>query len=190
MKYLVLLFTLVSAVVAQQEKNSPLLLRVDVETFGPFGRSHSHKCTEIYEDGRVLSSESWHGGAVDASTHKQIPALHQQYGYLQMEAVDVDELKDFVLSSSVRRLKSSYPSPYTPVDYFEKTHVDIHRNGKVEKTILLNEYGVSDLESRSKYPSPLIVLMDRIEETRTSLKYDKNDIKLSTPCEVVKPADD
>src|SRR5258705_6631 len=119
MRPLLLLFTLLGCAFAQRETTSSLLVRVDEETFGPIGNSHSHKRTEIYEDGRVLTFESWRGGAtiIDQATNRPISNLHQRYGYFQLEEYEVQELSDFLRSSAVKLLSASYAPPHTAIDY-------------------------------------------------------------------------
>jgi hypothetical protein len=192
MKHFLLTLILLTSVVAQQEKSSPLLLRVDEETFGPFRGAHSHSCIEIYENGKVMSFESWVPGVilVDPVTQKKSrPEVQQRSGHAELEEFDIDELKEFLGSSPVQRLAASYPPPYRPVDYFDNTRIDVFTNGKVVKTMELREYGAADLKKKSGYPAALIVLMDSIAENRSHLNYDQNNIKLSSPCEVVKKSE-
>jgi len=150
-----------------QEKPSPkLLLQVDETVSGPYGGQKSSSCLRVYSDGKVFSASRWNSPAtiVDKESGKESRPEEATAFNFQLEEGDTWELSTFIESKAVRGLSKAFPPPHRPIDYFELINVHIFHEKAGEQTIVTREFFVADLGEKARYPSALIVLMNRIDE--------------------------
>ena len=89
--------------------------------------------------------------------------MTEAYEY-KLENFSASELPRFVHSSSVTTLADSFDTPHRAVDYLESVNVTIPLADGSKKSINTRQYYVSSLTEKSKYPSALIVLMEKLQE--------------------------
>jgi hypothetical protein len=160
-----LLFT--SMVCPTQEKpSSTLILKVDTNVSGPFGGQKSSSCMRVYSDGKVLFAHWWNSFAtiVDEKTGKESRPDHTVSVEHHLGDGDKWELSSFLESKTVKSLPQKFDPPHPPIDYFENVTVRIIAPDGRQKQISAREFYVANLEEKSRYPSALLVLMNRINE--------------------------
>ena len=150
---------------AQENPPSDLILRVDQTVIGPVGGQKSLSCLRIYSDGKVFYASWWSGPMtmVDQTGAEYRPE-HKVSVEHQLEKGDVFELSTLFQSKAIKRLPENFAPPHPPIDYFEKTTVQITLPKGTPKEISTREFYVADLEEKTRYPAALIVLMGKIDE--------------------------
>src|SRR5262245_45841300 len=163
---LVLVLLSGSICIAQEKPVSVLFLKVDETVRGPVGGETSSSCLRVYSDGRVLYARWWNSAAiiVDKESGKQSRPEHTVSAEHHLPDTDMWELTHFLTSKSVKRLAAKFDPPHPPIDYVELVSLQIIDPKGKGKIISTREFFVADLEEKSKYPSALIVLMEKIDE--------------------------
>ena len=88
----------------------------------------------------------------------------REYSFRKETYRSLGDFADFLQSKAVRRLKTYFPPPHSAIDFLETSTVQIFfPNGKSQQ-LQAKEYYVASLVEKSKYPSALILLMDKIEQ--------------------------
>ena len=169
---------------AQEKKPTRLMLRVEEESAGPFGGERSASCLKVYSDGRVLYS-SWRRSGVtiqdQASGKNSRPEKTVSVEY-HLEPGDEWELDSFLHSKAVRKLPTKFGPPHTAIDYSERVTVRIEGPNGTEKSISTREFYVASLQEKSKYPSALILLMDKIDEVEKEANEKGKPTSISDDC--------
>jgi len=151
-----------------QDKPPNVLLRAYHGSSGPFDGEKGASCFMLYSDGRLVqvSSSTAAMGVADERgkvTHPESTAS-REYRFPERDSWQVSGYVDFLQSGALRKLNSYFPPPHRPIDYVETSTVEVFfPNGK-RKQIQAREYYVASLEEKAKYPSALIILMDRLEQ--------------------------
>ncbi len=180
-----LLVLLSSSVCAAQDKApARLILKVDAIVSGPFDGQRSSSCTRVYSDGKVLYA-SWRNSAatvVDKQSGKESrPEQTVSLGY-HLEKSDVWELSSFLESKILYKLPEKVAPPHPPIDYFEEVTVQIIGLKGVQKLISTREFYVASLEEKARYPSALIVLMDKIDEIENEVNAKGKPSEIPSDC--------
>lgn len=147
--------------------NPTLIIAVDEDSYGPIGASRSLSCLRVYSNGKVTYARWWRSGItlVDSETGKKEPQEHGASFEYQLEKYAADELSDFMQSKPVLKLSDSFAPPHAAIDYFETTHMKF-QSKIVSKEITAREFFVASLVERARYPSALLVLLQRVDEIR------------------------
>jgi hypothetical protein len=150
-----------------QEKPATLLLKVDQNSSGPYGGEKASLCLLVYSNGRIVDSEWSRAGAevVEQDGKKTRPEKTVSFEY-QIDERDVlwqiGELEDFLKSKAVSHLAASYDPPHRPVDFVEISTIQINLPHAKTKTITVREYYAASLIEKAKYPTALVLLMDKL----------------------------
>ncbi len=159
-----------------------LVLKVDDVSSGPFGGQKGASGLKVYSDGRVIYS-SWSTSAMGVQdergkiTHPE-KRESREYRFPERDSWQVSAFADFLQSKAVRRLKSYFPAPHRPIDFFETSTVELFLPNGQTKQLRTQEYYVASLVEKAKYPSALIILMDRIKELENTV------VDKGTPSEI------
>jgi hypothetical protein len=161
--FLLMLFS-ASGWPAQETPHNRLILKVDENASGPYGGQKSSSCLRVYSDGRVTYARWWNSAAtiVDSVAKKESRPEHTVSVEHRLRNEDVRELSRFLESKAVKRLPAKSGPPHQAIDYFESVSVEVFDSKGNSKKIFTREYYVADLVEKSRYPSALILLMDRI----------------------------
>ena len=155
----------VSVCLAQEKGPAKLILKVDEQVTGPLGGQRSSSCLRLYSDGTALYASWWNEGiATIDETGKQSHPEHTVSVEHRLDRGDLWELSNFLESKPVNKLATKFPPPHPPVDYIEDISVQFAGKKGVTRQTSTREFYVADLEEKSRYPSALIVLMDRIDQ--------------------------
>jgi len=156
---------LATASPAQNHTPNRLILKVDETVMGPFGGQRSSSCLRVYSDGRATYTKWWNSNAVivDSAGAESRPEQTVSVTH-RLADTDVWELSAFLESNGVKRLPQKFDPPHKPIDYFERVTVDVIDSRNRSKKIVAREYYVASLEEKVRYPSALILLMDRIDQ--------------------------
>jgi hypothetical protein len=167
---LIAIFATSACVNALAADNEPrLLLQVDESSSGPTGGAKSRGCVRIYSDGRAISAHWSRAGftLVDEAKKKTTPEKESSTEF-KLDEFEAPELDQFLHSRAVRKLSSDFKPPHSAIDYFELTIVQIPVSDRSPKRITAREYYVASLVEKSRYPSALIVMLDKISEIEQS----------------------
>jgi hypothetical protein len=158
--------SLVAALHAQTKPPDRVVLKVDEIVSGPFGGQKSSSCLRVHSNGNVIYARSWSSAVtvVDSATSVASRPEHMLAVADQLVDTDVLEIVRLLESKAVRRLPERFSPPHKPVDYFEVVSLEILDGRGNSKKLVTSEYYVADLEEKTRYPSALIVLMDRIDQ--------------------------
>ena len=161
-----LVFLSMTVCSAQEKPPSRLVLQVDEKSSGPFLGQRFFSCLRLYSDGRVLYASRRNSpvSTVDKATGKESRSEKATSVEDRLEDVDIGELSSFLQSKAVIRISDKYPPPHRPIDYFDEVSVTIIAPNGQTKRISTREFYVASLEEKSRYPSSLIILMDKIDE--------------------------
>lgn len=179
-----LLVVLSSSCLAQEKASGNLILKVDQTVSGPFGGQRSLTCLRVFADGKVLYATWWNSAAtlIDKGTGRESRPEYTVSKEYRLEDTDVWDLSSLLESKAVKKLREEFGPPHPPIDYFESTSVEImERKGK-PKRISTREFYVADLEEKTRYPSALIVLMDRIDEIQKEAYEKGKPTQVPTDC--------
>jgi hypothetical protein len=151
---------------AQEKARAKLILKVDETVEGPLGGQKSSSCLRVYSDGKVLYARWWNSGMtiVDKETGKKSGPEKIVSVEHRLEGGDEWELSSFIESKALKGLPDKFAPPHRPIDYFEDVTVRLIGPNGTERRISTREFYVASLEEKSRYPSALIVLMDKIDE--------------------------
>jgi len=165
MNWCLAMLSLAASLDAQVTHSDGVVLKVDAIASGPFGGQKSTSCLRVYIDGKVRYSRWWNSAATIVDSVTNVASRPEQTVALADQLVDTDvwALNDFLESKAVRRLAEKFGPPHPPVDYFETVTVEIPGGKGNAKKLLTREYYVASLEEKTRYPSALIVLMERID---------------------------
>ena len=150
-----------------QEKPVNLLLKVDQTSSGPYGGEKGSLCLLVYSNGKIVDSEWSRAGGeiVDQNGKKTRAEKTVSYEY-QVDERDVlwqiGELEDFLKSKPVLHLAASFDPPHRPVDFVEVSMIQINLPRAKTKTITVREYYAASLIEKAKYPTALVLLMDKL----------------------------
>lgn len=163
--FLVMMSFLGWLIPAQQKVSNDLTLKVDESATGPYAGQRSSGCLRVYADGKVIYARWWTGVSItDKETGKKSTPEHTVSKEYRLEDYDVSGLSDFLQSKAVKKLRENFAPPHRPIDYIEGITVQvIGPKGKL-KQISTREFYVASLEEKTRYPSALILLMNKIEE--------------------------
>jgi len=152
--------------VAQEKPTNSVILKMDQTVDGPFGGQKSRTCMRVYADGKVLYASWWNSAAtfVDPKTGEKSRPEHTASTEYRLEEYEIYELTEFLNSKPIRRLAAYFGPPHRPIDYFETTQLQVLTARGKPKQITTREYYVADLVEKSRYPSALVVLMERINQ--------------------------
>lgn len=169
---------------AQEKASTKLILKVDEIVSGPFGGQASTSCLRVYSDGKVFSARWWNSAmsVVDKDTGKESRTEHTTSVEHQLEESDVWELSSFLESKTLKRLPEEFAPPHRPIDYFENVTVQIISPNGNEKKISTREFYVADLEEKTRYPSALIVLMDKIDQIENEANTKGKPAEIPSDC--------
>ncbi len=186
-----LLVTLLSgfAYSAQKKDSGKLLLKLDETTNGPFGGQKSRSCLRLYSDGLVNYASWWNSAAsvVDKETGQKTRPEHTVSVAHHLEDGDAEELARFFQSRVIKRLPDNFGPPHKPIDYIEQILIQITEPNGSAKQISTREFYVADLEEESRYPSALIVLMNKIDEIEREANSKGTPVAVPPDCQL-KPA--
>jgi hypothetical protein len=133
-------------------------------------------CLMLYSDGRAVSAFSSKAGS-EAS---------REYRFPDKDSWQVSEFGELIHSKAVRRLKSYFPPPHRPIDFVEiSTALPFLPDGK-SKQIVVREYYVASLAEKAKYPSALVLLMDRIEQIENKVSEKGTSVEPPPDCKFEK----
>ena len=171
MNILVRVFTLFVLLLAKpslaQEKPANLLLKVDQTSSGPSAGEKASLCLRVYSNGKIIDSEWSRAGmeTVDQDSKKTRPEKTVSFEY-QVDERDVlwqiGELEDFLKSKPVLHLAASFRPPHRPVDFVEISTIQISLPNAKTKTINVREYYAASLIEKTKYPTALVLLMEKL----------------------------
>lgn len=169
---------------AQNKPQSTLILKVDETTIGPNAGQKSSSCLRIYADGKVTYARWWNSSAiiVDSVTNEESRPEYTVSVEHHLTDTDVWELSRFLQSKPVARLAEKFGPPHPAIDYFEQVTASIMSVKGQSKTISTQEYYTADLAEKSRYPSALILLMDRINEIETEAKTKGRPTEIPADC--------
>lgn len=177
----------VSSTSYAQAKPEHLLVKVDQVSSGPMGGEKTSLCLRIYDSGRIVDSEWSRAGVqvVDSNGNKTRSEKTEtsEYQIPQGDRWQMQELADFTKSKSVAHLSSSFPPSHPPIDFVENSTIGIMLpNGKT-KTITVREYYSASLVERAKYPSALVLLMERLAQIEDEVAQKGKRIEPPADCE-------
>jgi hypothetical protein len=157
---------LLGAVCMAQQASSQLLLKVDRTSSGPFMGEEGASCMKFYSDGKLTYSSwrDWGGQGGSRKAARQEKRDSREYKFSKEDSWEVEDFADFLKSRSVQLLKPYFKPSHQATDYFETSTLQIFLPDGKTKKIETREYYVAFLEEKAKYPSALIILMDRIEQ--------------------------
>lgn len=181
---LVLAVVMLSALCLPQDRaDLKLVLSVEQTVSGPYGGQKSSGCLRVYSDGKVVYARWWNSAAtlVDTAGKKTRPEHTISTEYL-MDKLDVSELTRFLKTKSVKNLRNAFGPPHAPIDYFENTSVRMRSPNGQSKQIITREYYVASLDEKVKYPSALIVLMDKIDEIERLAEEEGKPVEVPADC--------
>lgn len=166
---LVFLIFLAQAVLCPaQEKSSDLVLKVEQTTLGPMGGQKGASCLKLYSGGRFVYFRWSISGMSLQDKDGKIwhPDMRETREYLfpERDSWQISQFMEFLQSKSVGRLKPYFAPPHEPIDYFETSTVHVFLPAGKSKQLQTREYYVASLVEKAKYPSALILLMDKIEQ--------------------------
>jgi len=158
-----------------QEKPAHLLLKVDQGSSGPYGGEKASLCLLVYSNGKIVDSE-WSRAGVeildqDGKKSRAEKTVSYEYHVDERDVLwQIGELEDFLKSKAVLRLQPSFEPPHRAVDFVELSTIQVNLPNAKTKTINVREYYAASLIEKTKYPSALVILMDklaRIEDEAT-----------------------
>ncbi len=99
-----------------------------------------------------------------------------------MDEFDISELRRLLKTKSVKNLRGAFGPPHRPIDYFENTSVQMRGPNGQSNQITTREYYVASLDEKVKYPSALIVLMDKINEIQRLAEDKGKPVEVPSDC--------
>jgi hypothetical protein len=186
LSYSVIALLLLSLAAHAQEKPSQLLLNVEETSSGPFGGQKGATCLKLYSDGRLIYSHRSTSamGVQDEKGKVSHPERRdsREYRFPERDLWELGDFSDFLQSKAVRRLKTYFPPPHSAIDFLETSTVQIFfPNGKSQQ-LQAKEYYVASLVEKTKYPSALILLMDKIERFEDTVAEKGVESDVSASC--------
>jgi hypothetical protein len=169
-----------------QEQPAKLVLRAYHGSSGPFGGEKGSSCLMLYSDGRVVQASSSTAalGVQDKNgnvTHAE-RTDYREYRFPERDSWQVSSFVDFLQSKALLKLKSYFPPPHPPIDFVETSTVEVVLpNGKI-KQIQTREYYVASLIEKARYPSALIILMDKVEQLEDTVAEKGTPTEPSSDC--------
>jgi hypothetical protein len=150
-----------------QEKPANLLLEVNQASTGPYGGEKASLCLLVYANGKIVDSEWSRTGAEiidqDGKKTKAENTVSFEYHVDERDVLwQIGELEDFLKSKPVLRLAASFDPPHRAVDFVEISTIQINLPRAKTKTINVREYYATSLIEKTKYPSALVILMDKL----------------------------
>ncbi len=179
----VALMMLSSLCLPQEQADAKLVLSVDATVSGPYAGQKSSDCLRVHSNGRVLYARWWNSAAtlIDAAGKRTRPE-HTISTEYQMDEFLISELTRLLKTKSVKNLRDAFGPPHAPIDYFENTSVQMRASNGHSKQITAREYYVASLDEKTKYPSALIVLMDKIDEIQRLAEEKGKPVEVPADC--------
>jgi len=173
-----------------QESSARLLLKIDQTSSGPFAGQRGSLCVQVYSNGRVVYSDwSRSGIGIVDKTGKETRSektVSLEYRVPEKDSWEISELEDFLVSKPVLHLSSYFAPPHRPIDFFETSLVQIVLPTGMTKRINLREFYVASLVEKAKYPSALVILMDRIARIEDEVSEKGKPIEPPADCQLQK----
>jgi hypothetical protein len=163
-----LVFTLFAArpCLSQDKPPAKLLFKMDETVSGPHGGEKSSSCLRLYSDGRAIYASWWNDSftTVDAKTGEKSRGEHTVSKEFAFDELDLEDFFDFLQSKPVEKLAEKFGPPHPPIDYIEFISLEFTgRKGRLQR-LSTREFYVADMEEMTRYPSALLVLMQKIDE--------------------------
>jgi hypothetical protein len=143
----------------------------------------------FYSDGKIRVASWSRSGAelVDKDTGaKSRPEKTISVEY-RLENGDEWAVPSFLESKPLRRLANKFGPPHSSIDFVETVVVRIIDPHGREKQIATREFYVASLEERTRYPSALIVLMDKIDEIEKAAYSNGKPAEAPSDCKLGPP---
>jgi hypothetical protein len=172
--------------VAQEKAPARLMLKADETTAGPMGGQRSVSCLSVYSDGKVFYASKWSSGVavVDKDTGKKTRPERTISVEYQLEYGDELALSSFLESKALRKIPDKFAPPHRPVDYFENVVLRIISANGGEKQTSIREFYVASLEEKSRYPSALVLLMDKVDEIEKAVNEKGKPVETPKDCQL------
>jgi len=116
---------------------------------------------------------------------KENRAQHEvslEFKFPENDAYEISEIEDLLQSKSIGRLASRFGPPHPPVDFFETTRLSMAIAKGRSKTISVRDYYAASLTERAKYPSGLVILMERIARLEDEVSEKGKPAPASSDC--------
>jgi hypothetical protein len=163
-----LIFLVNGSLCLAQGKAATPVLKVEQNSSGPLGGEKEASCLTLYSDGRAVSASFSKAGVEIRDEHGKVTRPEsgdsREYRFPERDSWQVSEFVEFLQSKAVKRLNSYFPPPHRPIDFVEISTVQVFFPDGTNKQIVTREYYVASLIEKTKYPSALVLLMDRIEQ--------------------------
>ena len=174
---------------AQMNTNS-LILTLNETSSGPSDGRKTASCLKLYSDGKIFYSRraiatvgaEGVGGKVTQPDSGNVRAFKLP----DSDSWQMHDFVEFLNSKSIRHLKSYFPPPHKAIDFFETSSVRVFFLNGQTKEIEVKEYYVSSLVERARYPSALILLMDRIAQFEDTVEEKGRPTDGMPDCEIKK----
>lgn len=174
---------------AQKEALPRLILKVDETVNGPMGGERSSSCLRIYSDGRVIYA-SWRNSAmkiIDKETGRESRPGKTISVEHHLDSVDGWELPRLLESKALKNIPNNFDPPHRPIDYFEQVTIGIFGAKGTKKLISTREYYVASLEEKTRYPSALILLMEKIDQIEKAASEQGRPTEIPSDCQSKAP---
>jgi len=159
---------LLALLCSAQNKRPEVLLRAYHGSSGPFDGEKGASCFMLYSDGRLVQVSSSTAALGVPDEHGKVThpesTTSREYRFPERDSWQVSGYVDFLKSRAMRKLNSYFPPPHLPIDYVETSTVEVFFPTGKRKQVQAREYYVASLEEKAKYPSALIILMDKLEQ--------------------------
>ena len=140
----------------------------------------------LYSDGRIVQSSSSTAalGVQDKNGNVTHPEKtdYREYRFPERDSWQVSGFIDFLQSKALFHLKSYFPPPHPPIDFVETSTVEVFLLNGTIKQIQTREYYVASLVEKAKYPSALIILMDKLEKLEDAVGEKGTPTEPSSDC--------
>ena len=173
-------------VCSAQEQPATLVLLAYHGSSGPFGGEKGSSCLMLYSDGRMVQSSSSTAAMGVQNENGKIThperTDYREYKFPERDSWQVSGFVDFLQSKALLKLKSYFPPPHPPIDFVETSTVEVLLpRGKI-KQIQTREYYVASLVEKARYPSALIILMDKLEQLEDAVAEKGTSTEPSSDC--------
>jgi hypothetical protein len=169
-----------------QEQPAKLVLRAYHGSSGPFGGEKGSSCLMLYSDGRIVqaSSSTAAMGVQDKNGKVTHPERtdYREYRFPERDFWEVSGFVEFLQSKALFKLNSYFPPPHPPIDFVETSTVEVLLPKGRIKQIQTREYYVASLVEKAKYPSALIILMDKLEQLENTVSEKGTPAEPSSDC--------
>lgn len=171
-----------------QKDTTSLILTLNETSSGPSDGQKGSSCLNLYSDGKIFYSHRVTAAVGVEGSEGKITHPESRHGRVfKLPDSDTWQVSDFVRflnSKPIRNLKPYFPPPHKAIDFFETSSVRVFFSSGRTKQIQVKEYYVSSLVERTKYPSALILLMDRIEQFENIVAEKGSPVDQAPDCEM------